>query len=160
MHAILLFCKWCESTRLFSYISNHEFAFPALETIHLFGLTLLLGTLLLLCMRLLGVMLARQPVAELAVDLAPYTLSGLTLMVITGVLMFVATAVRCYGNTSFWVKMMFLAMALIFHFAYFRKLLRRDEASISPAIARSAAFGTLVLWFGVGAAGRAIGFFG
>ena len=160
MNAILQFCRWCESTQLFSYISNHEFAFPALETVHLFGLALLLGTLLLLCLRLLGVILARQPVAELAGDLAPYTLSGLSLMLTTGVLMFVATAVRCYGNTSFWVKMMFLTMALIFHFAYFRKLLRRDDESISPARARSAALGTLVLWFAVGSAGRAIGFLG
>jgi len=160
MQAIYPFFEWCQQTWLYNAISNHEAAFPALETLHLFGLTLLLGTLVLMCLRLMGVMFKKQPVAELASELGPYQSSGLWLMIFTGVLMFVATAVRCYGNTSFWIKMIFLACALIFHFAYFRKLVRREDASIRPAAGKLAATVALVLWFGVGVAGRSIGFFG
>lgn len=160
MPAIYPFFEWCEKTALYSLISNHEVGYPALETLHLFGLTLLLGTLLITCLRLLGVMLRKQPVAELAADLSPYQTAGLWLMLVTGPLMFVATAIRCYGNTSFWIKMLLLVAALVFHFAYFRKLIRRDDASIPPGTGRFAAAVTLVLWFGVGVAGRSIGFFG
>jgi hypothetical protein len=160
MPAIYPFFEWCENTALYNLIANHEAGYPALETLHLFGLTLLLGTLLLLCLRLLGVMLREQPVAELAADLNPYQTAGLWLMLLTGPLMFVATAVRCYGNTSFWVKMILLMVALVFHFAYFRRLVRRDDASISPGAGKLAAAIALVLWFGVGMAGRSIGFFG
>ena len=53
-----------------------------------------------------------------------------------------------------------LVLALIFHFAYFRKLVRRDDANISPGTGKLAAVIALVLWFGVGMAGRSIGFFG
>jgi hypothetical protein len=74
--------------------------------------------------------------------------------------MVVATAVRCYGNTSFWIKMALLAIALIFHFTYFRKLVRRDDANIAPGTGKLAAAVALMLWFGVGMAGRSIGFFG
>ena len=52
-------------------------------------------------------------------------------MLPSGVLMFIATAVRCYGNTSFWVKMCFLATALVFHFTYFKKALRSKDSEYS-----------------------------
>jgi hypothetical protein len=160
MSAIYRFFEWCEKSPLHDMIANHETGYPALETFHLFGLTLLLGTLVILCLRLFGVMLKQQPVAELAGELSPYQTAGLCLMLITGPLMVVATAERCYGNTSFWIKMALLVIALIFHFAYFRKLVRRDDANIAPGMAKLAAAVTLVLWFGVGMAGRSIGFFG
>ena len=151
MASIFPFFQWCEKTWLFHTISDHESFFPALETIHLFGLVLLLGTIVILSLRLLGVIMARQPVPELARELANYSTSGLALMLSSGVLMFVATAVRNYSNTSFWIKMMFLAAALTFHFTYFRKVLRSDASGIPRWRGKLAAWGALILWFGVAA---------
>jgi hypothetical protein len=158
--SIYPFFAWCERTWVCNEITLHESLFPALETIHLFGLVLLLGTVLILSLRLLGLLMPRQPVPELARALGRYTALGLGIMLPSGVLMFVATAVRCYGNTSFWVKMCFLAAALVFHFTYFRQALRSKESEYSHVRARFAACGALIFWFGVGAAGRSIGFFG
>ena len=160
MASIFPFFQWCEQTWLFQTISTHESFFPALETIHLFGLILLLGTIVILSLRLLGVMMVRQPVPELAADLGLYNACGLALMLTSGVLMFVATAVRNYSNTSFWVKMILLAGALIFHFAYFQRVVRSKDSGIADWRRRLAAWGSLVLWFGVGVAGRSIGFLG
>jgi hypothetical protein len=160
MASIFPFFQWCEHTALFQFISDHETLFPALETIHLFGLVLLLGTIVILSLRLLGVLMAQQPVAELARELAMYTACGLALMLTSGSLMFVATAVRNYSNTSFWVKMIFLAAALIFHFAYFRKVIRSEDSGVPRWRGRLAAWGSLILWFGVGVSGRSIGFLG
>ncbi len=160
MHSIYPFFEWCQQTAVYNAITNHESAYPALETFHLFGLTLLLGTLVVVCLRLMGVIFKQQPVAELAGELSPYQTTGLVLMAITGPLMFVATAIRCYGNTSFWVKMILFTLALVYHFGYFRKLVRKDDASISPGAGKRAAAIALILWFGVGMAGRSIGFFG
>jgi hypothetical protein len=152
--SIYPFFAWCERTWVCKEITVHESLFPALETIHLFGLVLLLGTVLILSLRLLGLLMPHQPIPELARALGRYTTLGLGIMLPSGVLMFVATAVRCYGNTSFWVKMCFLATALVFHFTYFQKALRSGNCHML------AACGALFLWFGVGAAGRSIGFFG
>ena len=160
MASIFPFFEWCEKTALFRLISTHESFLPALETIHLFGLVLLLGTTVILSLRLLGVIMAQQPVPELARELANYTAAGLALMVSSGVLMFVATAVRNYGNTSFWVKMALLAAALTFHFAYFRKVIRMKDCGSARWGGKLAAWGALILWFGVGVAGRSIGFVG
>ena len=160
MDSIYPFFVWCEQTKLYKLVNAHESFFPALETIHLFGLVLLLGTTAVLSLRLLGVLMPHRPVAELASALDRYLVLGLCTMLPSGVLMFVSTAVRCYGNTSFWVKMGLLASALVFHFAYFRKVIRSPEPSNTPWRASLAGYGALLLWFGVGAAGRSIGFFG
>jgi hypothetical protein len=158
--SIYPFFAWCERTWVCKEITVHESFFPALETIHLFGLVLLLGTIAILSLRLLGLLMPRQPIAELAGALGRYTALGLAIMLPSGLLMFIATAVRCYGNTSFWVKMCFLAAALVFHFTYFKKALRSPDSQYSHVRARLAACGALLLWFGVGASGRSIGFFG
>ena len=158
--SIYPFFAWCEHTWVCKEITVHESFFPALETIHLFGLVLLLGTILILSLRLLGILMPHQPTPDLARALGRYTALGLAIMLPSGVLMFIATAVRCYGNTSFWVKMCFLAAALVFHFTYFKKTLRSPESQNSHLPGRLAAFGALFLWFGVGMAGRSIGFFG
>ena len=160
MASIYPFFAWCERTWICRQITVHESFFPALETIHLFGLVLLLGTIAILSLRLLGLLMPRQPIPELAGALGRYTALGLAIMLPSGMLMFVATAVRCYGNTSFWVKMCFLTAALVFHFTYFKKALRSPDSQYSQLHARLAACGALLLWFGVGASGRSIGFFG
>ena len=123
-------------------------------------LALLIGTIVILSLRLLGVMMTGQPVPELTRELANYTASGFALMLSSGVLMFVATAVRNYSNTSFWVKMAFLAAALTFHFAYFRKVIRTEDSGSARWRGKLAAWGALILWFGVGVSGRSIGFLG
>jgi hypothetical protein len=158
--SIYPFFAWCERTWVCKEITVHESFFPALETIHLFGLVFLLGTILILSLRLLGLLMPRQPTPDLARALGRYTALGLAIMLPSGVLMFIATAVRCYGNTSFWLKMCFLATALLFHFTYFKKALRSPDSQNSHLRGRLAACGALFLWFGVGAAGRSIGFFG
>ncbi len=160
MISIYAFFTWCERTWICRIITAHESFFPALETLHLFGLVLLLGTIAILSLRLLGVLMPSQPIAELGAALDRYTTLGLAIMLPSGVLMFVATAVRCYGNTSFWVKMSLLTAALSFHFAYFRRIVRSLENPNHRRGNKIAGVGALVLWFAVGAAGRSIGFFG
>jgi hypothetical protein len=73
-------------------------------------------------------------------------------MLSTGFLLFVSEALKCYGNDSFRAKMFFLFLALFFRFTLYPKLTR--------SWGKLAAGASLVLWFSVGLAGRAIGFLG
>ena len=59
--SIYPFFAWCERTWVCKEITVHESFFPALETIHLFGLVFLLGTILILSLRLLGLLMPHQP---------------------------------------------------------------------------------------------------
>ncbi len=160
MQAIYPFFQWADGSLVGTAVRNSRVWFPLLELFHLFALTILLGCTVLLSLRLLGVMLKKQPLPELAHELSPWMAGAITVVLASGIPMFFSGALRYYGNTSFRVKMVFLFSALIFHFAYFRRVVRRDESSLSPVAIKLAGIGALVLWFGVGLAGRGIGFVG
>ena len=78
-------------------------------------------------------------------------------MFLTGIPLFLSEAVKCYYNTSFWVKMTSLPVALAFTFS-----VRKWVVAAAPARAswrtRLIAAISLGLWFTVAAAGRWIGF--
>ena len=79
--------------------------FPAVESVHLMGLALTGGAVLMLDLRLLGFGLRRQPVAQVAQDAQRWLLVSLVVMLPTGFLLFMASAVKCYYLPAFWVKM-------------------------------------------------------
>ena len=160
MASIFPFFQWCDSSWLGSTIRNSQFLFPVIETFHLFALTILLGTTIILSLRLFGVMFRNQPFPELASNLKPWNSWSLAVMLVTGILLFTSEAVKCYGNDSFRAKMLFLLTALLFRFTIFGRLTRPDASGIRPVWGKVAAGVSLALWFSVGLAGRAIGFWG
>jgi len=160
MKALFPFFQWADGSWVGTTVRNSRMWFPVLELFHLFALTILLGTTVLLSLRLLGLVMKKQPIPELARDLAPWTGWSIAVVLTSGLIMFFSGALRYYDNVSFRIKMVLLFSALIFHFAYFRRVVRRDESSQSPAAIKLAGIGALVLWFGVGLAGRSIGFVG
>jgi len=153
MAALFPFFQWCDESWLGTTIRNSAVLFPVIETFHLFALTVLLGTTIVLSLRQLGVMFRGQPFAELASSLRAWNLGSLAVMLFTGVLLFTSEAVKCYGNDSFRAKMVFLFAALLFRFAVYGKMTQ-------PRWEKLAAGLSLALWFSVGLAGRAIGFLG
>ena len=159
MQAILPFFQWCDSCWVGQAMRNSRAAFPIVENFHLFALTVLLGTLIVLCLREFGVLYKTVPLQDVAAQLRPWNLWSLAVMLTSGVLLFLSEAMKCYGNTSFRVKMCFLFAALLFQFAVFNRIVKKQgpTTSISGKIAAAVA---LCLWFGVGLAGRAIGFLG
>src|SRR5271155_555334 len=69
-------------------ITRHEWVFPFVESIHICGFALLVGTVFVLDMRLLGVFFPRQTVSQLAKQLAPWITTGIVIMLITGPYLF------------------------------------------------------------------------
>jgi hypothetical protein len=126
---------------------------------HLLGITLMLGTRVLLGFRLLGVAFRDQPVSELSREVRPYAAAGLALAVVTGILIFTGGAEGYYAGTWFRNKMMLLSIALLFHFTLYRAVILADEGRFNPLLNKLAGALSLVLWFSVGIAGRWIAFF-
>jgi hypothetical protein len=159
MQAIIPFFQWCDDTAIAQAIRNSRIAFPVIENFHLFALTVLLGTIVILCLRQFGLILKTQPISEVATALRPWNRWGLAVMLTSGILLFLSEAMKCYGNTSFRIKMMFLFAALLFQFSIYNRMVKNEGAS-APVGGKIAAGIALCLWFGVGLAGRAIGFLG
>jgi hypothetical protein len=153
---LLPFFEWCEATMLGRTIRESLWMFPVLEAIHLVGLSILGGALLVVDLRLLGVGLKDSTIAEIDRQARPWLLLGLAVILSTGVLLFLSEAIKCYYNTSFWVKITTIPIALLFTLAVKQRFAR--TAAYTSAYSQWVGSADLLLWFVVAAGGRWIGF--
>ena len=153
----LAFFQWCEATLIGETVRTSVWLFPIIEAFHLLGLSLLGGAVLVLDLRLVGVMLGSEPIAELARSTRRWAVAGVIAMIATGVPLFLSEAVKCYYNPSFWVKMATLPVAVAFTIAVRYWIGTKPPAATSPRT-RLAGVVSIGLWFTVAAAGRWIGF--
>jgi hypothetical protein len=156
--SLLPFFQWCYQTPIGEGIRESTWLFPVIEAFHLIGLGLTAGAVLIVDLRLLGVGLSKQPVAQLSAGAQPWLLGGLTLMFASGIPLFLSEAIKCYYSFPFWVKMTSLFLALLFTFTIRRRVTRTGPTFDRPLPGRFTAFISLGLWFGVAWGGRWIGF--
>ena len=139
------------------YMQNSKWGFALVETVHLIALALLGGSVLIVDLRLLGVVLKREPAPAISRDLGRLLLGSLVLLIVSGVAMLSEEALKCYHSPAFRWKMALLAAAVLFYFTLHRRAVLRTGADAPTAWSRAAAVISLTLWLGVGVAGRAIG---
>jgi hypothetical protein len=158
MSALLFaFCQWADGSWFGHGVRDSAWLFPFVEIFHLLALGVLGGTVLIVNLRLLGFGFQREPVAELASDVWPWTIGSLVVMLVSGFLLFSSESLKMYGSSAFRVKMIFLLLAMLFTFTIHRSVTMSDERGKSPWKGKLVALVSLVLWAGVGIAGRAIG---
>ena len=159
---ILELCIWLEESPLGLAITESEWLFPTIETLHVLALTLVFGSIAMLDLRLLGVSNRDRGVIQLAGDTLPWTWSAFVVAAITGALMFVSAATSYYDNVPFRIKLVLLALAglnmAVFHFTAYRAVHDWNLTLPTPQAARIAASLSLLFWIGVVVAGRWIGF--
>lgn len=151
-----------EATPLATAIAESSNLFPLLETAHVVGLGLLLGTITIVDLRLLDLASRSRPVRELVAETLPYTWIGFGIALITGALMFISRATTYFENTPFRVKMVLLALAglnmLAFHFLTFRTVEHWGVSGPTPHSARWAGGSSIALWILIVFFGRWIAF--
>jgi hypothetical protein len=150
------FFEWCETTRLGLLVRESVWLFPVIEAVHLLGLSMLGGAVLLVDLRLIGAGLTGTPTSTLARAARPWLTWSVVAMVGTGVLLFLSEAVKCYYSPAFWVKILTFPVALAFTFAVRQRVAVSDTTSRGTAVFTGAA--SMALWLVVAAAGRWIGF--
>src|SRR5213594_1316082 len=151
-------CEQVQYSPLLSAMRSSPWFFPLIASIHLMGLALIGGALLVVDLRLLGLGLRRQPVAQVARDAERWLLVSLLVLLPTGLLQFMCfAATKYYYMKAFWIKMAALALALLFTFAVRRRVVMAGEARMSSIWNKLVAGGSLGLWGTVAVAGRWIG---
>ena len=137
-------------------------AFPLLESLHVVGLAVVFGTILIVDLRLVGVASHRREASKLIRELLPYTWIAFVLAVLTGIGMFMSNALSYAANTYFLLKMVALMVAGLnmawFHSTAYRRISEWDETLPPPRAARFAGFTSLLTWMVVIFLGRWIGF--
>ena len=156
MHASIF--DWIQSTWLSEIARKSDWVFTTMESVHFMGLSLLLGSMAIIDLRILGV-LKRIPVAKL-LSLIPIAIVGFGIQFLSGVTMFSATPAKYWGNLAFRVKLLLIALAglnalwfWIFEHQRMKNAAARE--AIKPA-AKAVAALSLLLWLLVLTFGRII----
>lgn len=128
----------------------------AAQLFHIVGLIFILSSILLVNLRLLGFGLTQQPVGLLVKRTNPLIWAGLFFISLSGFFMFAPSAALYYPNPAFWLKFQLFGVALVVQFTLYRKITATETPN--PYVAKIVAIISILLWFAVGLAGRAIGY--
>lgn len=141
-----------------TFIATTTWTFAATETLHMIGLTLIIGVVLLIDLKVLG-FLPGVPYATLD-RLLPWAILGFGLNAMTGMLFFVAAPHQYVGNPSFNWKLIFLMAAGLnmLLFTFDQTWIR--DGQTTPAYSKALAVTALVLWVGVMFFGSMLPFLG
>ena len=127
-------------------LNSSALVFPILECMHIAGWAMTVGTIALVDFRLLGFGLKKQTAAEIAKELAPWTLIGLAVILLSGPLLFSSDPDMYYLNHSFQFKMVCFVLAVIFNYTIHRKAVRSGASAAAGAVVACL---SIVLWMGV-----------
>src|SRR5262245_11037398 len=101
---MLAFFQWCEASPVGTAIRESQWAFAVIESVHLLGLSVIGGSVLVVDLRMLGFGLRHQRVRDLARDVQPWLNRSLIVMLITGIGLFLSESTKCYYSQPFWFK--------------------------------------------------------
>lgn len=138
---------------MWAALQTSPWAYPALEVVHLFGIALLLGNLVLLELRVfgLGAALPVQALARLSLTLAG---AGFSLAAASGLLMFGTQPAELLANRAFTLKMLLLLLAAC-NAGWFHG---RGSLHSLDALARAQMVLSTLIWLGVLTCGRWIAY--
>ena len=121
--SILDICQWLQDTRFGTSLRESIWMFPIVESTHVLALSISVGTLIWMDLRLTGTFMKKQPISKVSSSVLPWTLVGFTIMTITGILLFWCQAVKAYNSIFFKMKIIMLALAAINAIAYHLSLI-------------------------------------
>lgn len=135
---------------------------PLIQTVHILGITAIMGSTVLLDLRLLGLALRSHRVSELIGRLMPWTWSALPFMFVSGIVFVLARPQRYAMNPVFRAKFMILLPAVLvtlaFHLISIKDREFWESSAGRRALGKVIALVSLVLWLGVVMAGRWIAY--
>lgn len=154
--SFLPFFEWCGRTWLGTSVRDNVLAFPIIETFHLLALAILLGTVLIVNLRAFGLGAQRSSYSQLAGELEPWMLTSLAVLILSGIPMAMSEPMKCYESVSFPIKMILLVLAILWHFTIQRRWTTPEAIRLTPTKGKLAACLSILLWAGIGIAGKAI----
>ncbi|HWF48821.1 MAG TPA: DUF6644 family protein [Bryobacteraceae bacterium] len=155
--SLLPLFEWLGRTSLGAFMQQSGYAFPMVEMVHLLALAILGGAILIIDLRLLGLGLKSLSAERLAQELTPYLTGCLIASAVSGLLLLSGEPLKCYYNLAFRLKMLFLAVAVLFYFVVQKRIFQFEREGRRELLQKLTGVVSLLLWLAVGLAGRAIG---
>lgn len=155
-------CQWIEGTAWSTGLRESIWVYPIIESLHVLTLCVFLGLTVVMDARLIGIVLPETPVSHVMRRLLPWIRSAFAVLLITGVLLFLTTPVKFYGNIFFRLKALFLIAAganvWLFHRRWYPTVDEWGYAGAPPRGARMAGVLSLLLWVSIVTVGRLIAY--
>jgi uncharacterized membrane protein len=142
------FCHWLSQTWFIAWITNSVVMSTIVELTHYFSLFLLVGSIVIVDLRIMGLAARRRSPTQLADDLFPLMWTGLALNFLSGFLLFAGDAPTFWVNWVFHIKLTVVLIAVIFGIIVQWNVRRWDRPSGIPIGAKLLAFVSLALWIG------------
>jgi hypothetical protein len=127
-------------------LNSNEWAFPLTECFHITSSALSIGMIALVDLRLLGWAFKRQTAGQLVKDTGIWTLAGLIIVIISGLLIFSSDPIRYINNSGYVDKMILLVLAIIFNYTIHRKVAFSNSSGIAAKLVGAI---SLLLWISV-----------
>ena len=157
------FALWLASTPPSVFIQEHNaWAIPAIQSVHIVGIALVMGSVLMIDLRILGLAWTDRTLQQTTRRFGPWLTSSLWLLLATGLLMVVGEPVRELVTFSFWLKMALVAIGAVVAVAFQRALRRHEQQWEGTLVHRPSikalAILTFLVWVGVIFLGRLIAY--
>ena len=144
------------------FMRESGWAFPTAESVHVIAISLVVGLIAVVDLRLLGLASVEHALTKLTHDILPWTWAAFCVAVLSGAAMFISQPVVYFENAAFRVKALLLLLAgcnmLYFHLVTFRDVDGWDRAKSTPLAAKFAGGASLTFWIAIVFLGRQIGF--
>ncbi len=153
------FCNWLSNTPLSLKIQTVLWIIPAVQTMHILCVAIVMSTMAMLDLRLVGVTGRGQPIAQAVRRWAPWVWGTLPVMLLTGCILIIAEPTRELMNPYFRAKMVMLVVAVAIMLLL---SVKNKDAAYWQTRALAAKFAgsvSLLLWVGIVAAGRWIAYY-
>lgn len=152
------FAEWLASTATSAYINeNYSWFIPAVQSIHIVGIAMVVGSVLMINLRILGLAGADQTLRQTSDRFGPWLKGSLILLLASGALLIVGEPVRELITFSFWAKMALVAVGAVIA-GYLHGELRKSESAADRGSVRTLAIVALLIWVCVILLGRLIAY--
>jgi hypothetical protein len=145
---MLHFCEWLEKNPWIVAIDSSIAISLILEILHYSGFFLLVGSTVIVDLRVMGLAARSRSPIDVANQLFPWMWTGLAMAAFSGFFMFAGDAVDFYGAITFRIKILVVLVALVFGLIVRRQVPRWGQLASIPFAAKMVAFVSLVLWVG------------
>jgi len=156
------FCAWLDQTALSQAIQTHAWVVPTVQTIHILSIAVVMGSVLMVNLRLVGILGREQPVERILSRFLPFIWWPLLILLASGTIMIIGEPTRSLRNPVFQLKVALIIAAVVVTVAIVRGSrtpLGRENTSGPRLPVRLLAVLALAIWVGIIFAGRWIAYY-
>jgi uncharacterized membrane protein len=150
---LLHLCRWLQENSIIAVLNGTSWTAAVLEIIHYFSMFILVGSMIIVDLRVLGLVGRRQDATLLADRLFPWMWISLLFNFLSGFIMFAGSATSYYHNDIFYDKVIVVLLAIAASITVQQKLRSWNQSPAMPAWAKLIAVLSIGLWIGAIIAG-------